>query len=248
MARAAPTDEQSQLRRRARRRLIGAIALVTVVVVVMPWVLESEPPAPSEEISIDIPSPDAGSFDPRTEPGKTPSAGGAAEPGDSAASPPATSGDPLQAAQDHALATPEQAPAADKGASSTVEKSASSAADKAERSPAEKARSAAVDRNQGAPADRAGNAAADKNARAGAESAAQSQFVVQVAALADPDKARDLQQQLATRGLRAYTEKAKAPGGQVTRVRVGPFPSREAAEKERERLKALGFEGNVAPR
>ena len=36
--------------------------------------------------------------------------------------------------------------------------------------------------------------------------------------------------------------------GDVTRVRVGPFPSREAAEKERARLKSLGFEGNVTPR
>jgi cell division protein FtsN len=34
----------------------------------------------------------------------------------------------------------------------------------------------------------------------------------------------------------------------VTRVRVGPFNGRDAAEKERVRMKSLGFDGNVAPK
>ena len=71
---------------------------------------------------------------------------------------------------------------------------------------------------------------------------------MQIAALADADKARDIQQELATKGLKAYTEKVKTAGGEVTRVRIGPFASRDAADKERARLQALGFEGNVAPR
>src|SRR5690606_38678786 len=114
---------------------------------------------------------------------------------------------------------------------------------------------ASAPRKESGTPDKAGGAAADRGPRPAAEparkadaSAANSQFVVQVAALADADKARELRQELVTRGLKVYTEKVKAPSGQVTRVPVGPFPSREAGEKERERLKSLGFEGNVAPR
>src|SRR6185503_1275303 len=56
------SDEELQLKRRARRRLIGAIVLVTAIVVVLPMVLDSEPKPVGREISVRIPSPDAGPF------------------------------------------------------------------------------------------------------------------------------------------------------------------------------------------
>jgi DedD protein len=60
---ARPTgDEELQLRKRARRRLIGAIVLVMVVVLVLPMVLDTEPRPSSQDIDIRIPSPDAGTF------------------------------------------------------------------------------------------------------------------------------------------------------------------------------------------
>jgi DedD protein len=60
---ARPTgDEELQLKKRARRRLIGAIVLVMVVVLVLPMVLDNEPKPVSQDIDIRIPSPDAGAF------------------------------------------------------------------------------------------------------------------------------------------------------------------------------------------
>ena len=56
------SDEELQLRKRARRRLIGAIVLVTAVVVALPMVLDSEPKPVSQDINIRIPSPDSGTF------------------------------------------------------------------------------------------------------------------------------------------------------------------------------------------
>ena len=56
------SDEELQLKRRARRRLIGAIVLVTGMVVVLPMVLDTEPGPVSQEITVRIPSPDAGTF------------------------------------------------------------------------------------------------------------------------------------------------------------------------------------------
>src|SRR5688572_18519067 len=61
----ATTDEQTQLRRRARRRLIGAIALAIVIAVVLPWVLEGEPQQPEQDVSIQIPSLDSTPFEPK---------------------------------------------------------------------------------------------------------------------------------------------------------------------------------------
>ncbi|MEW5709007.1 MAG: SPOR domain-containing protein [Pseudomonadota bacterium] len=52
----ALSSEELQFRKRARRRLIGAIALVLIAVVVLPMVLEREPRPVSQSIEIRIPS------------------------------------------------------------------------------------------------------------------------------------------------------------------------------------------------
>ena len=51
----AISDEELQLKKRARRRLVGAIALVLLVVVFLPMVLDSEPKPLNQDISITIP-------------------------------------------------------------------------------------------------------------------------------------------------------------------------------------------------
>src|SRR5579862_7558726 len=56
------SEEELQLRKRARRRLVGAIALVTIIAVFLPMVLDHEPKPISQDVSIKIPSPDSGAF------------------------------------------------------------------------------------------------------------------------------------------------------------------------------------------
>jgi len=51
-------DDEDSLKRQARRRLIGAVALVTAVVVVLPMVLDSEPRIAGQNIDLRIPDPD----------------------------------------------------------------------------------------------------------------------------------------------------------------------------------------------
>lgn len=53
-----PTDDELNLRRKARRRLIGAVALTLAVVVILPMVLDSEPKSTSQDIELRIPAPD----------------------------------------------------------------------------------------------------------------------------------------------------------------------------------------------
>jgi DedD protein len=71
---------------------------------------------------------------------------------------------------------------------------------------------------------------------------------VQVAALNDAGKAKQMEAQLSKAGLKAYTEVVPTSKGAVTRVRAGPFVSREEADKARDKLKDIGLSGNVIPK
>ncbi len=52
------SNEASEIRRRGRRRLIGAIVLVVFAVVFIPMVLDSEPRPKRSEVSLEIPAKD----------------------------------------------------------------------------------------------------------------------------------------------------------------------------------------------
>ena len=64
---------------------------------------------------------------------------------------------------------------------------------------------------------------------------------MQLAALSDAGKARALAARASQAGLPAYTDAA----GKLTRVRVGPFPSREAAVAAAVKLAENGLAGQV---
>ena len=69
--------------------------------------------------------------------------------------------------------------------------------------------------------------------------------MVQLGAISTPAKAAQQSEKIASQNFSAYTETVKSGKEEVTRVRVGPFATREEAEKTREKLKKLGFEGVV---
>lgn len=51
-------DDESNLKRRARRRLVGAVALATAIVVLLPMLLDSEPKQVGQNIELHIPDKD----------------------------------------------------------------------------------------------------------------------------------------------------------------------------------------------
>jgi DedD protein len=172
-------------------------------------VLDTEPRPVSQNISVRIPSPDAGAFTPK------------------AASPPASR---APASKSMTLRWDEKAAAAP-----TASQEAPKPAAQPEAKPAQAAKPKAP-------------ATATAKAARPAAPAASGPFVVQVIALADAEKARRMQQQIAAAGIKSYTEVVKTVKGDVTRVRAGPFGTREAAEKARDQLKSLGLNGNVTTR
>ena len=52
------TDDELNLRRKARRRLIGAVSLTLAVVVILPMVLDRVPKPTGQVIELRIPAPD----------------------------------------------------------------------------------------------------------------------------------------------------------------------------------------------
>jgi DedD protein len=73
--------------------------------------------------------------------------------------------------------------------------------------------------------------------------------MVPLGAFTNSENAKQVQDKAASAGFKSYTESVKLPQGEQTRVRAGPFTSRDAAEKARDRLKSLGLEvGQVAQR
>jgi DedD protein len=70
-------------------------------------------------------------------------------------------------------------------------------------------------------------------------------FVIQVAALSAKDKVEELQGRLREAGIRSFTQ--KSPSGELTRVKVGPFGSREEAEKAKAKLQKIGLSGSLSP-
>ena len=214
MARAI-SDEELQLKRRARRRLIGAIVLVTVIIVVLPMVLDTEPKPVTRDITVRIPSPDSGTFTSKV----------------------------LPAPKDGKFASK----AADgKAAAKPIEERKTVAAISGPASP-ESVKEAPRATAKEAP--KPAKAAPAKTAKAPKPAAApEGQFVVQVIALADAEKAKQMQTKIIAAGIKAYTEIVKTAKGDVTRVRAGPFATREAAETARAQLKAIGMSGNVTTR
>ena len=82
---------------------------------------------------------------------------------------------------------------------------------------------------------------AEKPAETAVPAANGQQYMVQVGAFATAEKVKEITDQLKEARLVHYTESIATAMGAVTRVRLGPFPSKDAAEKARERAKALGL-------
>jgi DedD protein len=238
----SPDLEDNVLKRRARRRLIGSIALVLVAVIALPMVFDEEKKPLDQDVSVQIPNQDvvtvrtpSGSAapkvveprEPKSEAGQSPAS---AKPGEAPAAPKAEdkSSEPAKTeAKPPAAAEPPRASEAKPAkADAKVEPRADKPAVKSEarveaKKPAEEARVKAILDDQ-------------PPAKAG-------QFAVQVGAFAADDKIREAREKLGSAGFRSYTEKLDTKDGERTRVRAGPFAGREAAEAARDKIRALGY-------
>lgn len=124
-------EQEIQLRKRARRRLVGAIALVLLMVTVLPMVLDDrQAQAPQPEIAVSIPSQDNGDFASRIVPVTPPADSPEAAPPEPVKEAPPAPAEPAKAetAPPQAPASaPEKAPVAKVETKSVQEKSSAEA-------------------------------------------------------------------------------------------------------------------------
>jgi DedD protein len=228
-----------ELRRRARRRLVGAVVLALAAAVIVPMLLESEPRPLGEDIAVRIPPIDNGRFVNRL---NDPA-------GSQAATAPATSADATVAAAPPAAAPKDAQVLARPKYDTRLEgrtDTATPGGSTATAAPA--AAGASANSNAATPASAAENAGAatpDKHPGA-ADGRSTGAYAVQLAAFSDDKGANALAGKLRRAGYNAYTEPLRTSKGTLWRVRVGPYANREAASAARERLKAHGQSGIVA--
>ena len=218
------TDDELQLRKRARRRLVGAIVLVLLVVVFLPMALDNEPKPLSKNVDIQVPALDSVE-------NKFPGAPASPAAPSAPVQPVAPAVEPQPAAIPPASKpeAPVAAPEAVKPAPSPEPEKKPEPARKTE--PAKKAEAAKV-----SPA----KIAQAEVSRSVAPLEAQG-YVVQLGAFSNADNANHLYQKLRAARFPAYLERVNAPGGHKTRVRAGPFPTEEAADKARQKLLQSGL-------
>lgn len=227
-----PLDPAETQKRQARRRLIGAAALVLGVIVFLPMVFDPGPKPLADDIVVQIPGKDT-PFKPVV-PGKAPAADTGAE---KAATPAARA---AAAAEVPPLASAPDSPPLAKAApeKSAPEKSAPAKAD-ADKTAAAKAAPTKSDGTRAL-------ALLEAEGAAKPAATANNNFSVQIGAYTSADSVRDLRAKLTTAGLKSYTEVVTLRQGERTRVRIGPFATREDAERARERLKKhLGIDGSI---
>jgi len=266
-------DPVQAARAQARRRLIGAAVLLGVGVIGFPILFETQPRPIPVDLPIDIPRKDNAPSLPLPPP-RVPSTGAVATPrvssgviADARRDAPVTAPAPAPKPVD-AAAAPAPAPAPAAPAPTPVKPAPNTSAAKPAPAPKPAISSAPADDGQRAKALLEGNSvepkapaaqvAEAKPARPSTDSAptarsngddkadtAGGRFVVQVAAYSEAGSARDMRQRVEKLGLKSYTQVVEVDGAKRIRVRVGPFPARDDAEKAAATLKAAGLPASV---
>ena len=192
------TPEAIEIRRRGRRRLIGAIAIVVLLVVFVPMILDSEQRPAHSDPALEIPKKDSAPPlpTPTSTPPKTPPIAAPTTTAPAAAETPPMKAGSLEGKQVTARPTAAAMP-------------------------------------------KVPDAVAGKDAAAPKLEG----FAVQVGAFRDDAKLKHARDKLAALGLSHYVEHK----GDLNRLRAGPFPTRESAEKALASIKAASLDGQVVP-
>lgn len=232
-AKAPAADDVQVLRVRARRRLIGAAVLVAAGVVGFPLIFETQPRPIPVDLPIEIPRKET--VPPLAVPTREP-----------------------LAQQTEPASTPEPTPAVEapvpaearKVAEKPVEKPAEKPVERAVEKPPVKVAEKPADKPVEKPADKP-KAHANDGARAqalleGKDTApAAARYIVQVGAYGENKAAQEVRAKVEKLGLKTYAQAVDTADGRRVRVRLGPFASRDEAERAAAKLKGAGLPGAI---
>jgi DedD protein len=231
---AATGDAVAHARVRARRRLIGATVLLGIGVIGFPLLFETQPRPIPVDIPIEIPRKEAAP--PLPLPG---------------ARVPAVPPSAVAAATAPASSVPSTSPPREPAIPPVITERAAEQGREVPPAPASMPARAAAAASAAVPPAAAARSAADaqraqallegRPAPKAASEAAGGRLVVQVGAYTDAEKLREARQKVEKLGMKTYTQVVDVEGGKRTRVRVGPFATREEADKAAARIRAAGL-------
>lgn len=259
------SDLQTDLRKRARRRLLGAIALALTAAIVLPVVMDHEPRPPAQDIAVRIPPRE--SLPPLASPARVepdeadapalvpppdsePAAGGtrgasvprsdASRPAVDAVTPPARPEPARTEGAKPDAAKP--APLRPEPAKAEAVRPDAGKADVPRSDPA-KAQSARPGGEQKT------ETSATEAARAAAVLDGKASYALQLGVFSDAANVAKLRARAKELGFASFTEEVKLADGQTrTRVKVGPFSNRASAESAQRKLEAAGLRSMLSPR
>jgi len=242
-----PVDPVLPEKKRARRRLIGAIALVLAAVIGLPMILDSEPKPLGEDIAIQIPSKDNPvvaesriASDKQASSGKVPAAS-SLDKNEQVVAPAAVQAPKIPAE------LPPSSDSAAKKAEPAVQIQPVKPDPKTSQHITAKADDSTRAREllEGSPEPARQEPRAEKNKATFEKKPGK--YMIQVAALASQEKVSQLQGRLKNAGIKSQTQKISTQSGDRIRIRVGPFASKEEAEKTRAKLAKMGLNGTLVP-
>jgi DedD protein len=235
---AGPNENIEVVRRRARHRLMGAVVLVLVAVLGFPLLFDTQP----RPVAVDTPIviPDRQNTPPLASAAPVPEAQAPAKP----LLPESVSAQAsLDAREEVVLAAAPVAPVSEKALPDVAKDK--SPAEKAPEKPAaakqEPKPAAPVKAEKPAPVvkpqDDGSKAQALLEGKTVKPSAGR--IVIQVGAFSDAAKVRDVRNKLEQAGVKTYTQTVEKDGKNTTRIRVGPYETKEEADKVAARIRKL---------
>ncbi len=254
------TDLELQFKKRARRRLVGAIALVLVMLVVLPMLLEDhEQNTPQQAVTISIPSQNA-EFTTQA-PIQTPTPIQTPAP---AAPNPVLESAVVETPKSDATESPEVKSinhfSANAGAKEDVEKKSveiKKIADpkmtkevKVADDKKDKLSTSTLDKGPNTKQSTPDNPHTSEKSGAEAKALDDSgkPYYLQIGVFSESVNVTHLQKKLSEVKLKSYTEKIATEKGEKTRLRVGPFDNKEQADRASDKLKIIGLSGFVSNR
>lgn len=234
-----PNEQELTLKKRARRRLVGAVALVLLMVIILPQVLQDRAlQAQQEPIKITMPEVE------KNVPEPIPTQAAALTPQTQAPVQqqlPAT--EPVKST--HPSATAEQETAASNEVKNIGETESKEVKPKKPEQTQSKVQTQKQDQTQVAsiPENKLVAKAAEEVKPAAVKT--QGTFAVQVGVYADAANVKRLQEQLKQAGFNTYTEKVQTSKGESLRLKAGSFKTRQDAVDALAKVKSLGLPGIV---
>jgi DedD protein len=227
------TELEIQFKKRARRRLVGAVALVLLMIVILPMLLQDKVDQASNEVVISIPGQDQPlETKLNSEPVKVPET---VQPSDSPA--PESS---MPVAESDIVSNPAPSTPSPAASSSAATAAAPTLTPSLSTQSATQPVATASPALETKPQTTTSASLPLDKAKPDAASTSPS-FIIQIGVFSDPDKVRQLQIKLSGKGLKSRTDLVDTPKGKKTRLRVGAFSSKNEAEVALLKVKTLGL-------